>query len=330
MPTRLGGPPPATAGAHTPGTSGTTGGPQPAAAAKPPAPSAPTRPRISPADLAAGRPLGRPAAAAPPPDGPTQRGPGQIGPGHDDPAGRPLPAGFPASQRPVAPAQRSGPPTGLPPIGWAAQKKQLTAQIEALTATVATLRDEVERRIVVERQLQRELDEFEERTRAAEAEAKRAKSDLRAKNSQLKQARGATSPSPVFADPETQFRHDVYLAWLHRIREPDRERLALRDDWALGPDFLDSLDRLQGIDRSKVLDVVVEVLTGLAKDLDSRTLKPLLDKPAGRQLVRADGAKAWRVRLQHNSPAARRLHYWARADGTLELDSVGVHDDGLD
>jgi hypothetical protein len=43
--------------------------------------------------------------------------------------------------------------------------------------------------------------------------------------------------------------------------------------------------------------------------------------------VREDGARAWRVSLQSNTPAARRLHYWVLPDGSIELAKVGVHDD---
>ncbi len=46
------------------------------------------------------------------------------------------------------------------------------------------------------------------------------------------------------------------------------------------------------------------------------------------QRVRADdGAKAWRVSLQINTPSARRLHFWRLPDGGVELSRVGVHDD---
>jgi hypothetical protein len=45
---------------------------------------------------------------------------------------------------------------------------------------------------------------------------------------------------------------------------------------------------------------------------------------------RSDGAKAWRLSLQVETPAARRLHYWTLSvDGhrVVELDEVGTHDE---
>ena len=90
------------------------------------------------------------------------------------------------------------------------------------------------------------------------------------------------------------------------------------------------MEGLQGIDRSKVLDVLVEALTGLAQDVPARSLRPWLDSPAGKQETRSDGGKAWRVSLQQNTPAARRLKYWRLPDSVIELDFVGHHDAGLD
>lgn len=74
----------------------------------------------------------------------------------------------------------------------------------------------------------------------------------------------------------------------------------------------------------------VDVLTGRAETLASRELHPLRVGEAGgtEQRVRAeDGAKAWRVSLQINTPSARRLHFWRLPDGGVELSRVGVHDD---
>ena len=56
------------------------------------------------------------------------------------------------------------------------------------------------------------------------------------------------------------------------------------------------------IDRSKGLDVLVETLTGLAHDVPARSLRPWLDRPAGKQEAREDGDKARRVSLRQNTP----------------------------
>jgi hypothetical protein len=78
-----------------------------------------------------------------------------------------------------------------------------------------------------------------------------------------------------------------------------------------------------------VIDVVVEVVTGLAVELHGRELHQLRQSEAGDSptVVREDGATCWRAAIQSKSPAARRLHYWQLRDGGTELSRVVVHDD---
>lgn len=135
--------------------------------------------------------------------------------------------------------------------------------------------------------------------------------------------------APVFAEPEDQLRHEVYLAWCRRIPPTDKARRPLPARWGVGPGFLDSLEGLEGVARDKVLDVVVEVLTDLARDIPGREMHALrVDAGGGSaQRTRDDGATAWRVSLQVKSPGARRMHFWRLPDGTVELSRVGHHDD---
>ena len=58
--------------------------------------------------------------------------------------------------------------------------------------------------------------------------------------------------------------------------------------------------------------MVFEILTDRAKDLAGRELHALRDR-RGRlmpQIVRDDGAAAWRAALQRNTASARRIHFW--------------------
>lgn len=86
---------------------------------------------------------------------------------------------------------------------------------------------------------------------------------------------------------------------------------------------------MQGISTDKVADVVVEILIGVASELDSREVHRLregagaMDSPVKRE----DGAVCWRASLQVGTPAARRLHYWILPKGLIELSRVTVHDD---
>lgn len=135
---------------------------------------------------------------------------------------------------------------------------------------------------------------------------------------------------PVFSDPEEQLRHEIWLAYLERFTEAERDALPLREDYWFGPDFTSSIEDLRGISRTKIVSVLVEVLIGLDAQLASRQLHPWLTGRSGEQLVRADGASCWRVSLQVNTPGARRLKYWRLRGGGVEFAAVGHHDDGLE
>jgi hypothetical protein len=136
----------------------------------------------------------------------------------------------------------------------------------------------------------------------------------------------ATVGSQLFLDGEEQLRFEVHVRWAHRIPAAEKQSRPLRP-YTLGPQFLTSLEQLQGIDRDKVIDVVVEVLTGLAETSAGREMHPLRAGTSGNeQALRRDGQTCWRVALQRNTPSARRLHFWRGATG-IELSRVVRHDD---
>lgn len=138
---------------------------------------------------------------------------------------------------------------------------------------------------------------------------------------------GISDYSGAFNDPEDQFRFEVALAWAHRIPADQKAQLALAP-YVVGPKFLASLAATEGVSRAKVVDVVVEVLTGLAKTSATRAPHMLRINGTGGSPARHrdDGAHCWRVALQQNTPSARRLHYWALGE-TIELSRVVTHDD---
>ncbi|MFZ5851184.1 MAG: hypothetical protein ACOYY2_07315 [Actinomycetota bacterium] len=258
------------------------------------------------------------------------------------PAPRPLPVpptllpGPPGPARVPGPARRQG---DRPLI------KQLQLSNDTLRAANATLRDEVERGRDQVADLTRERDGLAgevEKLRAELAEVTRDRDALRERCSHLdaerqrwkqeaRAQRDSQDPTgadeDAFADPEEQFRHEVYLAWARRIPKGEKASRPL-PAYALGPRFLSSLQETGGVDRAKVVQVVVEVLTGLAAELDGRCLHPLRQGAGGdeRPVTREDGAVCWRVALQRESPAARRLHFWRRG-GEVELSRVVLHDD---
>jgi hypothetical protein len=99
--------------------------------------------------------------------------------------------------------------------------------------------------------------------------------------------------------------------------------------YELGRSFLESVHHVQGLPRPKLVESVAWLISGrselLAKlDVHELRTSQAADAPP---LLRRDGAKAYRAALQQRTPSARRLHYWRRPDGALELSKVGLHND---
>lgn len=181
-----------------------------------------------------------------------------------------------------------------------------------------------------ERQLlHNELEKAKARVRALDVQLKQSRSGLRRARQKAERAdRTAKEQRVLFLRAEEQLRHDVRVAWAERIPAADKAHHPL-GEYVIGPAFMQSLDEVPGVDRSKVVDVVVEVVTGLADILPGREMHPLRTGPGGDDppIRRGDGARCWRVALQSNAPAARRLHFWRLGDGTVELSRVCLHDD---
>lgn len=170
-----------------------------------------------------------------------------------------------------------------------------------------------------------------------EGQLEQARTQLRQKDETIRELRGQHKNGPdsrslpsgpdLFADPEEAFRFDIMLAWATRLTAADKVAFPL-SDYVVGPEFLPSLEAIQGIDRRKVIEIAADVVCGRAKDSTThapRAYRTAEDASAP-QRVRDDGAAAFRVHLQNNTPAARRLHYWQLRDRRIELWNVATHD----
>ncbi|QDO88169.1 hypothetical protein FNH13_07280 [Ornithinimicrobium ciconiae] len=169
-----------------------------------------------------------------------------------------------------------------------------------------------------------EIDRLREEAASQRLELRRAKQDAqRAKRAQRESGEAPT----VWSDPERQFRWEVEQAWAVRIPAAEKPSLPLRE-YVVLPGFLDSLAETAGIDRSKVVDVVVDIATGRVHDIPARETHQLRSGDGGAPArTREDGATCWRVALQINTPSARRLHFWQPPGRPPELSSVRLHDD---
>jgi hypothetical protein len=101
-----------------------------------------------------------------------------------------------------------------------------------------------------------------------------------------------TETGPLFTEGSDQFRHEVYLEWATRIPAASKATTPLAEyDFADG--FLDAVDEIHGVDRSKIIAVAAEVLTGIA------------DTPC--RAVTCTGSAA-----VSPAPAASKTRSWAR------------------
>jgi hypothetical protein len=243
---------------------------------------------------------------------------------------------------PVAPAP---PPTPAPPTPALFDPARRTAAARAEAATLrreldkarrAGQRGEAERAALLrnlvdlrrERQLlHAELERAKASNRRLDDQLRGSRADLR-KARQKAQRRERNATDVAFLNPQEQLRHEVLVAWANRIPAAEKADRPL-PEFSIGPEFLRTLDEVEGVDRAKVVAVVVEVLTGLADEQEGRDMHQLRTGPAGDAppLIREDGATCWRVALQRNTPQARRLHFWRGRGGEIELSRVGLHDD---
>jgi hypothetical protein len=220
------------------------------------------------------------------------------------------------SPAPVTPAR---PPTPLEAMSRvvpaAAQVGELLAERDRVTA-LATELDALRRHAAgLERerdQARRKVEQLQSRYRNAERARQKSARDLDA--------------APAFTDPAEQFRWDVHCEWVRRIPAAEKPFRQLKE-FDIGPEFLASVERVEGVPRGKIASVVVEVLTGHAEHSAGRVPHQLRSGPAGSPYVtRPGGGTCWRVALHTNTPAARRLHYWRTGD-RFELSRVVLHDD---
>lgn len=238
-----------------------------------------------------------------------------------------LPADLVEDEEPAEPVVEPAPLGEVPPPDEA---PAVTPAVPS-PATVGQLQAATRERALIDARLAR----AEAELAAAKAEASRLRRSLRDADKKAKQAAKRAEELDdrahgvgAFNDPAAQLRHEIGLQYLYRIPESQRSELKL-GDYQFGPRFLDSLENLEGVARDKVVDVLVEVITGLVRSIQGRQLHQWRTSVVGQQETRADGGSAWRVSLQVNTPSARRLKYWQLPGGVVEFDSVGVHDEGI-
>lgn len=127
-------------------------------------------------------------------------------------------------------------------------------------------------------------------------------------------------------DAARQLAGEIEAAYRRTTTPHDRRRHRWQEP-LIGPDLLNSIENVQGIGRSRIIEVCAHVACGRAPEVAGLDPRPLLRTKGASQLERDDGARAWRCSLQVGTPSARRLHYWLLPGGQVELAKVVYHDD---
>jgi hypothetical protein len=302
----------------------------PAPAAAPPAPTAaPPAPTAAPGSApATAPPVPVPTAAAPPVPVPTAAALSMP---------RPSPMLIAKQRHPRHVVASSVVDQGAGSGSESAQAlREMSQQLEAARARASQLDVAVKdaetnlRSAQTEmRFLERDLSDQRRDLAARDADLRRLRARIRKNVQEERRVAGRREAAPgedLFLYPEEQFRFEVTDRWARRIPAAAKADRPLRP-YRFGPRFLDSLRELQGIDRPKVADVVVDVLTGLAENSAGRDMHPLRSGTGGDDdILRREGYTCWRVAIQRRSPQARRLHFWRSADD-IELSRVVLHDD---
>lgn len=170
-------------------------------------------------------------------------------------------------------------------------------------------------------------------------ETERLRRDLAAANKQLsdlrKKLRGVRKeeaiPDRVFLDPKEDFDFLLLQTWAVQIPAGDKDRLPL-SRYRIGENFLESLNEQPREKRKKALKAIVDLLVKDPAMLNAREAHQLRTHASGgsEAVTRNNGQDVcWRLYIEQNVAAARRLHYWKCADGVIELSRVAVHDETL-
>jgi hypothetical protein len=182
-------------------------------------------------------------------------------------------------------------------------------------------------------------DIYEQRNRYRE-QYTQAREQLKEAKAELKITRAGQPTGPLYGVNRSRFfnnpaganewvLHEIKLAWIERLGPQERLSYPLPKKIELGPEFSSSIETLDNGQKNKAFKAVVDVLTSYGLELDARNIHPLRegDGASSKDVIRSDGAICLRAYIEHKTASARRLHYWQKRDGSIELSRVVLHDD---
>jgi hypothetical protein len=176
----------------------------------------------------------------------------------------------------------------------------------------------------------------------AQRQAQLSRDQLRETKATLRRTQAGAISGGLYGANRTRFaqspqgaedwvRHEISLAWIDRLGPEDRLRYSLPTTFSLGPKFAATLEALENGQKNKAFKAVVDVLTGYASEIEARHVHALRegDEATAKDVSRADGSLCLRAYIEQKTAAARRLHYWQKRDGSIELSRIVTHDDML-
>ena len=129
------------------------------------------------------------------------------------------------------------------------------------------------------------------------------------------------------------FMEELRRAWIGRYTPFERAtKYPLNiERFGFAEGFFESVssENLSEEEVKKTVRVILDIATGRNAVEHKHTVHEKFIKLGGPQEVRSDGASLWRVHLEKDVPAAKRLHYWLRRDGFIDFGWVANHDDDL-
>jgi hypothetical protein len=143
----------------------------------------------------------------------------------------------------------------------------------------------------------------------------------------------ATSRRDRWASDQGWFNEELRRAWIGRYKPADREeKYPLNfERFGYAEGFFASIkgENISEDEIKKTVRVMLDIATGRNAVEHIHTVHEKFIKLGGQQESRSDGALLWRVHLEKDVPAAKRLHYWLRKDGFIDFGWIANHDDDL-
>lgn len=133
-----------------------------------------------------------------------------------------------------------------------------------------------------------------------------------------------------FASREEWFAEEIRRTWIGVYTAQERIRWPLATkSWAIGPQFLDTLQELSDSQFRRLSKLVVHLVTGRNAEEQIIESHPLRqgDEVSQPPVTRDDGAVCMRAYVEEGVAQSRRLHFWKLPNSSMELSRVVIHDD---